>query len=82
MERSGERVHRGYLSSSDVERLYPIKVVRIAHGDLTYADKGRINECAARIDTEWRGGHFNGLEYFHFRFPEQGATRRTFGRRF
>jgi hypothetical protein len=29
----------------------------------------------SRIDQEWRGGHFNGIEYFHFRFPEQGARR-------
>jgi hypothetical protein len=78
MERSGERVYRGYLSSSDVERLYPIKVARIAYGELTYADRGRTNECATRIDAQWRGGHFNGLEYFHFRFPEQGATMAAF----
>ena len=71
MEQSGERVYRGYLSSSDGERLYPINVARIAHGELTYADKGRINECAVRIDTEWRGGHFNGLEYFHSGFPSK-----------
>jgi hypothetical protein len=78
MEPSRERVFRGYLSSEDVERLYPAKVARIARGELTYADSGRINEEACRIDEAWRGGHFNGLEYFHFRFPEQGATMAAF----
>jgi hypothetical protein len=78
MESSRERVFRGYLSSGDVERLYPAKVARIARGELTYADSGRINEEACRIDEAWRGGHFNGLEYFHFRFPEQGATMAAF----
>jgi hypothetical protein len=74
MERPSERVYRGYLSSGDVERLYSARVARIAQSELTYADRARINERASRKDAEWRGGHFNGLEYFHFRFPEQGAT--------
>jgi hypothetical protein len=39
--------------------LYPAKVARIARGELTYADSGRINEEASRIDQAWRGGHFN-----------------------
>ena len=78
MERPGERVYRGYLSSTNVAFLYPNKVARIARGKLTYADRGRINECAARIDAQWRGGSFNGLEYFHFRFPEQVAIMAAF----
>jgi len=73
-----ERVFRGYLCSADVERLYPGRVARIARGELTYAEKGRILERAGEIDPEWRGGHFNGIEYFHFRFPEQGATLAAF----
>ena len=73
MEPPKERVFRGYLSSADVERLYPARVARIARGELTYAERGRINEEVSRIDREWRAGHFNGVEYFHFRFPEQGA---------
>src|SRR4029077_19763700 len=78
MDGPKERACRGYLSSADVERLYPARVARIARGELTYADSGRINEEAWRIDEAWRGGHFNGLEYFHFRFPEQGATMAAF----
>ena len=77
-ERPGARVFRGYLSSADVERLYPARVARIARGELTYAERGRINEEASRIDREWRAGHFNGFEYFHFRFPEQGARMAAF----
>ena len=75
---SSERVFRGYLCSADVERLYPGRVARIARGELTYAEKGRILERAGEIDPEWRGGDFNGIEYFHFRFPEQGATLAAF----
>src|SRR5215208_3856033 len=75
---ANERVFRGYLCSADVERLYPGRVTRIARGDLTYAEKGRILQRAGEIDPEWRGGHFNGIEYFHFRFPEQGATLAAF----
>ena len=67
-----------YLSSADVERLYPARVARIARGELTYAERGRINEEVSRIDREWRVGHFNGVEYFHFRFPEQGARMAAF----
>ena len=77
-ERSGERVFRGYLSSADVERLYPARVARIARGELTYAERGSINEEMSCIDREWRRGHFNGIEYFHFRFPEQGARMAAF----
>jgi hypothetical protein len=75
---SNERVFRGYLCSGDIERLFPGRVARIARGELTYAEKGRILERAGQIDPEWRGGHFNGIEYFHFRFPEQGATMAGF----
>jgi hypothetical protein len=75
---ANERVFRGYLCSADVERLYPGRVARIARGELTYAEKGRILERAGEIDPEWRGGHFNGIEYFHFRFPEKGATLAAF----
>jgi hypothetical protein len=77
-ERPEERVFRGFLSSADIERLYPARVARIARGELTYADRGRINEEVSRIDREWRGGHFNGIDYFHFRFPEQGARMAAF----
>jgi len=73
-----DRIFRGYLPSGDVERLYPARVARIARGELTYAEKGSINEEASRIDAEWRGGHFNGIEYLHFRFAEQGATMAAF----
>ena len=73
MDGPKDRVFRGYLSSAEVERLYPARVARIARGELSYADRGRINEEMSCIDREWRGGHFNGIEYFHFRFPEQGA---------
>jgi hypothetical protein len=78
MESPKDRVFRGYLSSADVERLYPARVARIARGELTYADRGSINVEASRIDREWRGGQFNGIEYFHFRFPEQGARMAAF----
>ena len=78
MDLPKERIFRGYLSSADVERLYPARVARIARGELTYADRGRINEEVSCIDQEWRGGHFNGVDYFHFRFPEQGARMTAF----
>src|SRR5260370_3586092 len=77
-ERPKERIFGGYLTSADVERLYPARVARIARGELTYADRRRINEEVSRIDQEWRGGHFNGIDYFHFRFPEQGARMAAF----
>jgi hypothetical protein len=73
-----DRIFRGSLSSADIERLYPARVARIARGELTYADRGRINEEVSRIDQEWRSGHFNGIDYFHFRFPEQGARMAAF----
>ena len=75
---SDERVFRGYLCSADVERLFPGRVARIARGELTYAERGRILERVGEIDRQWRGGDFNGIEYFHFRFPEQGATLAAF----
>jgi len=78
MDGPKDRVFRGYLSSADVERIYPARVARIARGELSYADRGRINEEKSCIDREWRGGHFNGIEYFHFRFPEQGARMAAF----
>ena len=78
MDGPKERVFRGSLSSADVERLYPARVARIARGELSYADRGRINEELSSIDREWRGGAFNGVEYFHFRFPEQGARMAAF----
>jgi hypothetical protein len=77
-ERPKERIFRGSLSSADIERLYPARVARIARGELIYADKGRINEEVSCIDQEWRRGHFNGIDYFHFRFPEQGARMAAF----
>jgi hypothetical protein len=78
MEQSNERVSRDYLSSTNVGRLYPACVVRIARGELTYAEQARINGQASRMDSQWRGGDFNGLQYFHFRFPEQSATMAGF----
>jgi len=78
MDGPKERIFRGSLSSADVERLYPARVARIARGELSYADRGRINEELSCIDREWRGGAFNGVEYFHFRFPEQGARMTAF----
>jgi len=71
-------IARGYLSSTDVERLFPARIARIARGELTYTEKGRIRVKAGDIDAAWRGGTFNGIEYFHFRFPEQSATMAAF----
>jgi len=73
MDTQSDRLVRASLTSADIARLYPVKVARIARGLLTYAEQGRLNESAAQIDRRWRSGLFNGLEYFHFRFPEQGA---------
>ena len=78
MELPKERVFRGSLSSADVERLYPARVARIARGELTDADRGRINGEMSCIDREGHGGQFNGIEYFHFRFPEQGDRMAAF----
>jgi hypothetical protein len=78
MEPASERVHRGYLSSGDIDRLYAARVVRIARGQLSYADIGRINEQASLLDRGWRRGDFNGLQYFHFQFPEHGAVMAGF----
>jgi hypothetical protein len=73
METPSDRLVRGSLTSAESARLYSVKVARIARGLLSYAEQGRLNESAAQIDRRWRSGHFNGLEYFHFRLPEQGA---------
>lgn len=72
------RVLGGYKASACVERLYPARIARIARGELTCADQGRINERATAIDAGWRGGCFNGLEYFYFRYPEQSAIMASF----
>jgi hypothetical protein len=77
MDRPPDRAAR-VLSSADIACLYPVKVARIARGNLSYAEQGSLNACAARIDRRWRSGLFNGLEYFHFRFPEQGAIMAAF----
>jgi len=42
MDGPKDRVFRGSLSSAEVERLYPARVARIARGELSYADRGRI----------------------------------------
>lgn len=78
MTPSPERMPHGYLPSADVERLFPARVARIARGDLTYAEKSLLNERATYIDAHWRGGHFNGLHYFHFRHIEHGAAMAAF----
>src|SRR5581483_7157762 len=78
MEWLVERAHRGYLPLISGECCHPIRVARIARGDLTPVEKARINERAARIHTQWRGGPFRGLEYFHFRLPEEGAAMAAF----
>lgn len=78
MEALAERVHRGYRPSIRGECCHAVRVARIARGDLTPAEKAMINERAARIEAQWRGGHFNGLEYFHFRLPKQGVAMAAF----
>jgi hypothetical protein len=78
MMTSEDGIARGYLSSADVERLFPARVARIARGNLTYTEKGRILVKAGEIDPKWRGGKFNGIEHFHFRFPKQSATMAAF----
>jgi hypothetical protein len=35
MDGPKDRVFRGYLSSAEVERLYPARVARIARGELS-----------------------------------------------
>ena len=69
-----ERIFRGYLSSADVERLYPARVARIARGELTYAERGRINEEASRIDREWRGGSFTASNTSISAFPNRAPA--------
>ena len=66
------------LSPAEVELPYPVRVARIARGELACGDKSRIVECATHLDAQWRGGFFNGLEYFHFRCPGRGATMAAF----
>jgi hypothetical protein len=78
MDAREHRVFRGALSSAQIAQLYPIKVARIARGDLSYAERGRINQFVGKMDRQWRSGTFNALEYFHFRFPEQGACMAGF----
>jgi len=78
MMTSEDGIARGSLSSADVERLLPARVSRIARGALTGREEGRILVKAGEIDPKWRGGKFNGIEYFHFRFPEQSATMAAF----
>ena len=78
MGQLAERAYRGDLPSIGVECCHPIRVARIARGDLISSEMRRINERATRIDAQWRGGHFNGLEYFHFRLPGHGAAMAAF----
>jgi len=67
-----------YSPSQGVVSSYPVRVARIARGDLTKADRIRLNGRATRIDEQWRGGLFNGFEYFHFKRAEQAATMASF----
>jgi hypothetical protein len=78
MERSSERVFRGYLTPAEAVRAYAIKVARIARGELSAAERCRLEDYAARLDPQGRGGHFNGLEYFHFRHARQGSRMAAF----
>jgi hypothetical protein len=57
---------------------HPVRVARIARGELTKADRIRLNGRATRIDAQWRGGLFNGFEYFHFQKAQQAATMAGF----
>lgn len=66
------------LSSAEIERFYPAAAPLIARGELSYAEKGRMLDEANRIDEDRRGDSFNGIEYFRFRFPEQGAAMSDF----
>lgn len=78
MQTSPDRVVRGVPTSAEIAGVYAVKVARIARGTLSCAEQGKLNSCAGEIDRRWRSGHFNGLEYFHFRFPEQGAIMAGF----
>ncbi|CAN5908020.1 hypothetical protein BH11PSE3_BH11PSE3_17070 [soil metagenome] len=66
------------VSAREIERLYPARVARIARGELSPAEREAINERASDIDPEWRGGSFNDLHYFYFRYPEQSAIMAGF----
>ena len=77
-ERSGERVFRGYLSSADVERLYPAgSPASRAASSLMRSGAASTRKCRASTGSG-AAAHFNGIEYFHFRFPEQGARMAAF----
>ncbi len=75
---SHDGLRRGHPSPPDLANVFSVRVARLAHGDVSRVEHDRIREQASRIDSGWRGGPFNGLEYFHFRFPEQGATMAAF----
>lgn len=78
MDDPQDRSGRGYLTSAGIANLFPMVVARIARGNLTYSERGKLNERAAHIEPRWRAGLFNGIEYFHLRFPEQGALLAAF----
>lgn len=65
-------------SSSDIERLYPGIALRLARGELLNGEMLKINAECHRIAGAARGGSFNRLQYFHFRFPEQAAMMSAF----
>jgi hypothetical protein len=67
-----------YSPSQGVVSSHPVRVARIARGELTRADRIRLNGRATRIDAQWRGGLFNGFEYFHFQRAQQAATMAGF----
>lgn len=67
-----------YRPSQGVVSSHPVRVARIARGDLTKADRIRLNGRANRIDAQWRGGLFNGFEYFHFQRAQQATTMAGF----
>ena len=73
-ERSSAATCRLPTSSASIRHASPAS--RAASSPMR--SDGRINEEVSRIDREWRAGHFNGVEYFHFRFPEQGARMAAF----
>lgn len=65
-------------SSHGVVSLYQPRVARIARGELTKAERARLNGRAACIDAQWRGGVFNGFEFFHFQVAQHAATMAAF----
>ena len=77
MEPPKERIFRGYLSSADVERLYPARVARIARGELTYAERGSINEEMSCIDREWRRGMQDSALKWHTVDAAKGTDATT-----